>query len=269
MRPQIRSALAEELLATGGLRGFGVIDAHGHMGPFAGFFMPNAEPSAMLRTMDRCGVAWLIFSHHEALQDTVKGNAKAQAAIDMFPQRLRGYYAVNPAYPDRLRQGVAAFGKRRGFVGYKILAGYYRTAIDLPICQPLWEQAHEMHLPVLLHTWGGDQYAGPAQVEKIARRYPHAIIIMGHSMYGDWLSAIRLAKRYRNVYCELCAAYATGVVRKMVEEGIEDKILFGTDLPWFDPMYGIGCVVFARISETARRKILRENALRVFGEAFK
>jgi len=53
----------------------------------------------------------------------------------------------------------------------------------------------------------------------------------------------------------------------MVEDGIEDKILFGTDLPWFDPMCGIGCVVFARISETARRKILRENALRLFGAA--
>jgi len=267
MRAKIRSALAEQLLETGGLHGLGVIDSHGHMGPFGGFLMPNAEAADMVRTMDRCGIAWLVFSHHEALQNTIKGNAKAQAAIDMYPRRFRGYYAVNPAYPDWLRAGVENFEQLRGFVGYKILAGYYRTAIDLPACRPLWEQAHEKRLPVLLHTWGGDQYAGPAQVEKIARRYPRAIIIMGHSMYGDWDSAIRLAKRYGNVYCELCAAYATGVIRKMVEDGIEDKILFGTDLPWFDPMYGIGCVVFARISETARRKILRENALRLFGAA--
>jgi len=39
---------------------------------------------------------------------------------------------------------------------------------------------------------------------------------------------------------------------------------FGTDLPWFDPMVGIGCIVFAEIGDAARRKILRDNAARIF-----
>jgi hypothetical protein len=265
MKPRIRSAIVQELLETGTLSSFKAIDTHGHMGPLAPIYFPNPEPQDMVRTMDRCGVERLVFAHHEALVDPVRGNQKAQAAIDAFPRRLIGYFAVNPHYPDLLKEGVKNFGKLRGFAGYKILAGYYGTPITCDACVPLWEHAHEEKLPVLLHTWGGCTCAGPKQVEEIARKYTGVTILMGHSQYGAWDDAIRLAKELPNVYCELTAAYAaSGFIQKMVDSGIEDKITFGTDLPWFDPMYGIVCVVFARISDAARRKILRDNAARIF-----
>ena len=265
MKPRIDSAIAEELLETGTLRSFRVIDTHGHMGPVAGLWCPRAATEDMVATMDRCGVQWLVFSHHDALQDSVSGNRKAQQAIDAFPGRLLGYYAVNPNYPEHLAEAVRGFGELRGFAGYKILAAYYGTPITLPACRPLWAHAHEAKLPVLLHTWGGDTNAGWRQVREIAERYPGATILMGHSQYGDWDEAIACATDFANVYCELTAAYSVGgAIRKMVDAGIEDKITFGTDLPWFDPMYGIGCVVFARISDAARRKILRDNAERIF-----
>ena len=50
----------------------------------------------------------------------------------------------------------------------------------------------------------------------------------------------------------------------MVNTGVQDKILYGDDLPWFNPHYGIGCVLFSRISDEARHAILHENAERIF-----
>jgi predicted TIM-barrel fold metal-dependent hydrolase len=265
MKPNARSPIVEELLTTGTLSSFKVIDTHGHMGGFSGIWFPNPEPADMVRTMDRCGVDKLVFSHHDALQNPFTGNQKAQDAIDAFPDRLIGYYAVNPNYPEHLKQAVEGFSSLRGFAGYKILAAYYGTPVTEPACQPLWQHAHEAKLPVLLHTWGGDRCAGWQQVREVAGKYPGATILMGHSQYGDWDKAIECAKDLPNVYCELCAAYSVnGFMQKMVDAGIEDKITFGTDLPWFDPMYAIGCVVFAHISDTARRKILRDNAERIF-----
>lgn len=265
MRPRIDSEIADELLTTGTLTSLKVIDTHGHMGPFAGIWFPNPEPADMVRTMDRCGVEKLVFSHHGALQNPWTGNVKAQQVIDAFPDRLIGYYAVNPNYPGQLKQAVEDFGSLRGFAGYKILASYYGTPVTEPACEPVWEHAHEAELPVLLHTWGGDRHAGHQQVREIAEKYPGAVILMGHSQYGDWEEAIQCARDLDNVHCELCAAYAVGgLIQKMVDAGIEDKITYGTDLPWFDPMYAIGCVVFAHVSEAARRKILRDNAVRIF-----
>lgn len=266
MTPGIKSAVVEELWETGTLSSFRVIDTHGHMGGFPGIWFPKPSPEQMIDTMDRCGVERLVFSAHDALQDATEGNRVGQAAIDAHPKRLLGYYAVNANYPDRVRQGVESFGDLRGFVGYKILAGYYGTPITHAGYEPLWAHAHEQRLVVLLHTWGGDANADCEKIRQITGRYPNATILMGHSQYGNWDAAIACAKECPNVYCELTAAYAVGgVIRKMVDEGIEDKITFGTDLPWFDPMVGIGCVVFARICDAARRKILRDNAARIFG----
>ena len=264
MRPSIRSAIADELVETGRLESFKVIDAHGHMSHFRGIHFPNPLAADMVRTLDRCSVEWLVFAHHDALQNPITGNVKAQDAIDAFPDRLLGYYCVNPRYPDDLRRGVEDFDSLRGFAGYKILAKYYDAPITLPACEPLWKHAHEDKLAVLLHTWGGDDCAGWKQVDEIAAKYPEARILMGHSQYGDWDRAIELCKKHKNVYTELCAAYGVnGWIKMAVDAGVEDKIAFGTDLPWFDPMCGIGCVVFADISDTARKKILRDNAAQI------
>lgn len=266
MIPRIHSAIAEELLETGTLRSFRIFDTHGHMGGYAGMHIPLSEPEAMLETMDRCGLSHLVFSHHEALQDMTEGNRRAQAAIDAYPDRFLGYYAVNPRYPELLREAVRSFGALRGFAGYKILAGYYQTPITLPACEPLWAHAHEARLPVLLHTWGGDANAGWRQVEEIAARYPGATILMGHSQYGQFDEAIALARRFPNVICELTAAYTRAhLIEKMVAARIEDRITYGTDLPWFDPMHATGCIAMADVPDTAKRKILRDNALAIFG----
>jgi predicted TIM-barrel fold metal-dependent hydrolase len=265
VKPGIQSAIVEELVETGTLRSFKVIDTHGHMGEWSAIHFPNPDPESMLRTMDRCGVEWLAFSHHEALQGLDEGNRKAQAAVAAHPDRYLGYWAVNPNYPDRLRKGVAEFDRLRGFAGYKILAGYYGTPITCAACKPLWEHAQERRLVVLLHTWSNDEFAGAKQVAEIAKAYPDVTILMGHSQYGAWDVAIGLAREFPNVYCELCAAHsAGGAIQKMVDAGIEDKITYGTDLPWFDPMYAIGCVVFTRTTDAVRRKILRGNAERIF-----
>jgi predicted TIM-barrel fold metal-dependent hydrolase len=44
-----------------------------------------------------------------------------------------------------------------------------------------------------------------------------------------------------------------------------DRVLFGTDIPFMSPDQQIGRVLFARISDDEKRKILGVNALRVFG----
>ena len=266
MRPTIRSEIAVELLDTGRVQSFRVIDCHGHMGHFRGIYFPKPDAVGMVETLDRCGIEWLAFAHHDAMQDPLTGNKAAQEAIDAFPDRLLGYCAVNPNYPEDVKALVEGFGAFRGFAGYKILAGYYRRPVTHPACVPLWQHAHDNKLAVLLHTWGKDAFAGCEHVDQIAQTYPEARILMGHSQHGDWDGAIDLAKKHRNVYCELCAAYAVnGAVKRLVDGGVEDRILFGTDLPWFDPMHGIGAVAFADISDEARRRILRDNAEELFG----
>jgi predicted TIM-barrel fold metal-dependent hydrolase len=68
------------------------------------------------------------------------------------------------------------------------------------------------------------------------------------------------------VYLELTAAYSVrGSLEIMCEVAGSSKITFGTDHPWFNPHYGIGCILSAYMTDEDRRNILYRNAQRLFG----
>lgn len=260
------SQLARTFMAEGRSGTCPVIDTHGHFGPYQGIYFPNVTAEAMIRTMDRAGVRCVICSSHASLVDTQRGNRQMEEVVARHPDRFRGYWCVNPNYPDRLRQEVEDFARHRGFVGFKFLSDYHRYPINGERYAPALEYAHTHRLPILMHTWGHSSYDGPSLVGPVAERYPDATFLMGHAGYGEWDTSIRVARDHPNVYLELTAAYhVNGIIERMVDEAGSHTITFGTDLPWFDPHYGIGCILFAKITDEDRHNILHRNAERIFG----
>jgi hypothetical protein len=261
------SPLTQQYLAEGKVADCPVIDCHGHYGPYQGIYFPNGTPEAMVGTIDRAGVRLVISSGHAALVDQARGNAEFAEVIARFPTRFRGYLALNPNYPEELKGELARFDDLGGFVGLKFLSDYHRYPITGESYRPAMEFAQHRGLPILMHTWGGSGYDSPQLVADLAARWPTVPLLMGHSGHGDWAATIKTAQEHGNVWLELCAAYAVrGVIDRFVREVGSERILFGTDLPWFDPHYGIGCVLMARISDEDRRNILYRNAERLFGE---
>jgi predicted TIM-barrel fold metal-dependent hydrolase len=149
-------------------------------------------------------------------------------------------------------------------VGLKLHPSFHQHPLTGEGYRPALEFAAARRLIVLSHTWGGSAYDSPAHLAQVAERYPEVTFLAGHSGYGQFEECMALARERANVYLELTAAYAVrGLIERMVEVAGAHKIVLGYDLPWFDPHYAIGCVVMAHISESARRAILRENALRL------
>jgi uncharacterized protein len=260
------SPVVEQFLATGQSLDCPVINTHAHFGPFGAIYFPMDAPEQVLHTMDRCGVRWLIASSHTALVDTERGNREFGEIIAQHPDRFKGYWAINPLYPERVAKEVAAFDQQEGFVGFKFLSDYYQYPVTGPEYAPALEYAEAHGLPILLHTWGGSAYDGPQVVEEAAERYPNVRLLMGHAGFGEWQRASEVARDHPHVYLELTAAYSVrGAIELMVEVAGSEKITFGDDHPWFDPHYGIGAVLFAHLSDDDRRKILHRNAQRIFG----
>lgn len=254
------SKLVREFMEKGKSESCRIIDMHGHLGPYQGIYFPNPSPKDMIRTMDRCGYRMIVSSSHAALIDT-RENIKMLDVIRMYPDRFRAYWVVNPNYPDRIENEIEQFSRTEGFVGFKFLSDYHRYPLTGPRYEPALKYADEHELPILMHTWGHSNYNSPSHVEKLAQRYSKVKLLMGHSGYGEWEKSIQIARDFPNVYLELTAAYAVnGVIEKMVQGAGSGKILFGTDLPWFDPHYGIGCVLFSRITDEDRHNILHRNA---------
>jgi len=262
------SPLVAEFTETGKGADCPVIDCRAHYGPFQGIYFPKVTAEAMIDSLDRCGVRWVICSGHAALVDPARGNEEMADVVRRFPERFRAYMALNPNYPENLQAELERLDDLGGFVGLKFLSDYHQYPITGEKYVPAMEFAQARGLPILMHTWGRSAYDSPQLVAELASRYPTVPLLMGHSGHGDWEGAIRTALDHPAVYLELCAAYAVnGVIEAFCERVGSERVLFGTDLPWFDPHYGIGCVLHARITDEERHNILHRNAERLFGEA--
>ena len=260
----IDSVIAHEYLNTGRCAGCGVVDLHAHYGPYGGIYMPNHTPEDMVATMNRCGVEIIVSSGHLALDDMVRGNAEMARVTAQYPGRWYAYLTYNPNYPDEGRREIALYESRRTFVGIKLHPSGHGYPITGDHYRRVLEFAASRRLLVLTHTWGGSAYDRSELLAQVAERYPEITFLAGHSGYGQFDECMAVARTYANVYLELTAVYAVrGVIERMVEETGSHKIIFGCDLPWFDPHYAIGCIVMAHISDEDRRAILRENALRL------
>ena len=262
------SALAEEFWTRGRSDDCPVIDMHAHMGRWRGIYFPRASTEAMIHSMDQAGVRMLLFCHHAMLFSPEIGNAANVEAVRRYPDRLRAYLGVNPHYGEALAADIAAFDQHRDvFVGFKVLAGYHKVPWDAPAYEPAWRFADERSLLVLGHTWEGSRHDGPEQVRKAASKYTNVHLLLGHSLHGAWDEAVAVARDFPNVYLDLTAVLDDrGPIEKFVAAGLGERLLFGTDLPWFDPHHGIGAVLSAEITDDDRHNILHRNAERLLAK---
>lgn len=259
------SRLAREFAAAGRLDDCPVIDTHGHFGPYQAIYFPRSQPERVIDTMDRCGVRWLIMSGHQALTDTEHGNAEIAAAVAEHPDRFLGWWVVNPNYPERTERDLDCFEAQQGFVGFKFHPNGHGTPLTDDRYAPAFEYADARGLPVLTHTWQGEGMSSFREVQAVAEKHPNVRLLMGHAGYGDWEDSAKVARDHEHVYLELTAAYSVrGSLEIMCEFASSRKILFGTDHPWFDPHYGIGCILSAYMTDEDRRNILYRNAQRLF-----
>ena len=240
-----------------------VYDMHGHMGTWKGIWFPRPDAEDMVYSMDRAGVRLLCFAPHASLFAPDVGNAPAIEAVRRFPDRLRAYLSVNPNYPDAVSRDLATFDSHRDiYVGLKVLAGYHNMTMGAPAYESAFAFADERKLLVLMHTWGGSPTCGPEVVRKLAAKYPGAQLLCGHSFHGAWDDAVALAREFPNVWLELTAVLDNdrGAIEKFASAGLSNRMLFGTDLPWFAPHRGIGAILSADITDDDRHNILHRNA---------
>jgi predicted TIM-barrel fold metal-dependent hydrolase len=256
------STLAREFWESGKSAACPIYDMHGHMGTWAAIYFPRGEVEQMIGTMDECGVKLLVFSHHHALQSPDVGNRPSIAAVRRYPGRLRAYCVINPNYPEEVAADLAAFEQHRDvFVGFKFLSDYHKVPItDKRYC-PALEYADRRRLLVLMHTWGGSPYDGPILVRQLAERYHNLTFLLGHSCHGEWDAAVALARDFTNINLELTAIFDDrGVLEKFAAEAGSDRMLFGTDLPWFDPHQAVGALLSAHLSDEDIHNICHRNA---------
>ncbi len=262
-----KDSIAYSLWNTGRVD-FPIYDMHGHMGQHPAIFFKRGEPEDMVKHLKRAGIKRLVFSHHLALDGTMR-NAEVCEICKRYPDILRMYVSINPNYPEYIKEDLAAMDKWAPYaIGLKLLADYHAHPVNGEKYRYALDFANERGIPVLCHTWGHSQYNGGKVMLDTVQKYPNAKFFMGHSIFGEWDMAERVVKESNNnVWLELTAIPGErGIIKMLCDAVGSERILYGTDMPWFDEYQAIGGVVSSGISEEEMKNILWHNPESILGE---
>ena len=84
----------------------------------------------------------------------------------------------------------------------------------------------------------------------------------GHGVYID--AAIKMARRYPNIYLEMSGMPMPSKIKEAYETVGNDRIMFGTDAPFHHPTVEIQKVLTSGLGKDAFQKIFYDNAAKFF-----
>ena len=242
-----------------------------------------ADPKALLALMDREGVERAALINYVAPEVMGFG----PSVNDWITRYVRGHedrlYAVGSLHPRHTRD--AGGETRRIFEqGIRILkihpphqlfaANAYLTGLEG--LAEIYEAAQHLGRPVMIHTGTSifpgarNRYADPMAADDVAVDFPRLPIILAHAGRPLYMkTAVFLARRHPNVRLDLSGIPPKSLLQYLPRlEDLADRCLWGTDYP--SPgipsmRRNVEDFLALPISEDAKRKILWENADRLFG----
>lgn len=185
-------------------------------------------------------------------------------AAKKYPQ-LIPFVSVHP-YDPFLEKKVRQF-KEAGAIGMKIHPAMQLVRANNQRAMRLVKLCGELKLPCLFHS-GASDVAPPFQKDLPRLEYfkepietiPEAVFILGHSGIHQYREAIDLVRHHANVYLELSGQPAARI-KEMLDAGIEDRLLFGSDWPFYPIAFPLAKVLIATEGAPAvREKVLFTNA---------
>ncbi len=199
-------------------------------------------------------------------------NADHLLEVTRSHPRLVPFGSVHPFDRDaeeRLDRQVAA-----GAHGIKLHPNGQFISPDHPRTVHLCGRCGARGLPVLFHCGpvGIEPKAAArrSQVERYERTIsenPGTTFVLGHSGALQYDQAIRFADRYPNTYFEL-SCLGLAALRQVIDAVSADRLLYGTDWPFYHQALTLARVLIATEGDPAlRRAILHDNAVGLLGSS--
>lgn len=249
--PAELTALKRELL-LGGLTGRGKRRDHTAPNLARDMRQMNVVQSVVL------ALDLAIPSHHP--RDTLRATRTRKEAV--------GYGSVHP----RARRAKEKFEDQLhlGARGLKLHPPNQHFRPDAPYAMKLYEICGRENVPVFWH-------AGPAGIEpefnqsfaqmrfyeRPIRELPKTEFVLGHAGSLQHREAIAIQRRHKNAWLEI-SGLSLGQLREVLTEADTDRVLFGSDWPFYHPVLPMAKVLVATQGQPElRRKVLYDNAARL------
>jgi predicted TIM-barrel fold metal-dependent hydrolase len=137
---------------------------------------------------------------------------------------------------------------------------------------PVWKTCTEYNLSVIAHSGpsrGETQHGAPKYFKKVLTTFPDLKIVLAHMGGGEW-SKIDALREHKNAYFDVSEIIewtgsqygpTEGELGKLVKKLGPEKVLMGSDFPWYDIDHTVERVMeLPHLKKDEKERILGENA---------
>ena len=201
--------------------------------------------------------------------------------VNYNPERMIGFAGVDPRKGKMALIELEHAVKDLGLKGLKlhpIAQGFVPSDNQF---FPLYEKCVELGLPIIFHAgttgWGralpgGNgaklHYANPIHLDSVAADFPKLKIIMAHPAH-PWVEVqVAVVAHKANVFADLSGyspKYFGETIVLHMSKLQPNKFMFGTDYPFLRPAKWLKDFETLNLSQDVKMKILRDNAVNIFG----
>jgi predicted TIM-barrel fold metal-dependent hydrolase len=228
--------------------------------PLAGKMFGLTDLERLLRD---AGVGRAVCTPDVAVRPRNTELAGAFAASASARGFFSGYAFINPHFGDDAVREFETCVRDCGFRGLKLMPTHHAFRCVTSVPHALVRKAGELRVPVLIHS--GTFFAHPLEIGVLAEAFPDVPILMDHMGYRYYVpEAIAAARRAPNIYLVTSVVMEPHWIRQAVNELGGDRVLFASNAPLCYPATQILVIRQAELREADERKVLGENAARLF-----
>lgn len=237
-----------------------VFDTHTYL---EGHILPgiNQNAAQVAQLLQARGIERGILMAARAAQvDPLSGNRILKAMIDQTP----GLYGCVVAHLNRVDASVQSI---RDLLGSKKFFGTLLTSMNPEeplhplVADEVLNACRRYQKPIFVRTPNADCVDVALHLAKTYNMHKFIFLGMGGSA---WRTAIAAAHESVNIFLETSGVMDRVKIPAAAEVIGSHRVLFGSGCPNQDPAAVLGLIQDSDLSETDRRRILHENAAKLF-----
>jgi predicted TIM-barrel fold metal-dependent hydrolase len=231
--------------------------------------------------MDRAGIERSLLIAVRCGDLRVKGSTeipyeRVHEICQAYPDRFSGLAGIDPSRGVTGLYELDKAVKEYGFVGAHLYPHWFSLAPDAAQYYPYYARCVELDIPIMMQVGHNLVYqkdrrlpsvGRPICLDQVAIDFPELKLI-GIHLGVPWTDEmISMAWKHDNIFIGGDAYAPRYWPKQMVHYANSygsHKFLFGTDWPVIDPETAVSQVIELGFRPDSHRKIMRENALRLF-----